>query len=336
MNDKLKGRWERRHQLMRGREPGQSLIKFALAAILTTAIFAVVLAWLSREVVQQRSVTVYTSQDIVYASGILGQFEAETGIRVRAVYDSEAVKTVGLANRLLAERAHPQCDVFWNNEVLRTRQLALRGIYRETNGWTTFGYRSRRLVINTNLVTLEQVPESLLGLTNAIWRGKMAIAYPMFGTTATHLLGLRQHWGEAVWRTWCQRLCDNETLLLDGNSLVVQAVGRGDAWIGLTDSDDVAVGQREGLPVAAVPMNEEMMLIPNSAGVVRGGPNPGAAEQLFKFLQRPDVVAQLVAWHALEGASAEEITSRTLELDWDRLLSDLEQATAELQTIFLR
>ncbi len=51
-------------------------------------------------------------------------FEKETGIKVKAVYDSEAVKTVGLANRLLAERSHPQCDVFWGNEEMRTRQLA--------------------------------------------------------------------------------------------------------------------------------------------------------------------------------------------------------------------
>ena len=30
---------------------------------------------------------------------------------------SEAVKTVGLANRLLAEMNHPQCDVWWSNEA---------------------------------------------------------------------------------------------------------------------------------------------------------------------------------------------------------------------------
>jgi iron(III) transport system substrate-binding protein len=336
MNDRLKGRWKQRHELMHGREPGQSLIKFAVAAILVTALFAVGLTWLSREVVQQRSVTVYTSQDIVYASEILGQFEAETGVRVRVLYDSEVVKTVGLANRLLAEQAHPQCDVFWNNEVLRTWQLASRGVYRETNGWAAFGYRSRRLVINTNLVNLEQVPESLLGLTNAIWRGKVAMAYPMFGTTATHFLALRQHWGEEKWRQWCQGLRQNQALLLDGNSLVVQAVGRGDAWIGITDSDDVAVGQREGLPVALVPLSAEMLLIPNSVGVVRGGPNPSAAEQMYQYLQRREVVDRLVARQALEGAAASEITLRTLAPDWTRLLADLEQSTSELESIFLR
>src|SRR5271154_5960761 len=80
-------------------------------------------------------VVVYTSQDEVFAEPIFKEFEAQTGIQVRPVYDSEAVKTVGLVNRLLTEKNNPQCDVFWNNEEFRTRQLAAHGVFRETNGW---------------------------------------------------------------------------------------------------------------------------------------------------------------------------------------------------------
>jgi iron(III) transport system substrate-binding protein len=83
-------------------------------------------------------VVVYAAQDQVYAEPILREFEKETGIKVKAVYDSEAVKTVGLANRLLAERSLPQCDVFWGNEEMRTRQLAAQNVFRETNGWAAF------------------------------------------------------------------------------------------------------------------------------------------------------------------------------------------------------
>ena len=101
-------------------------------------------------------VIVYAAQDQVYAEPILREFENSTGIKVKAVYDSEAVKTVGLANRLLAERSHPQCDVFWGNEEMRARQLAAQGVFRETNGWAAFGHRSRRIVINTNLVSMER------------------------------------------------------------------------------------------------------------------------------------------------------------------------------------
>src|SRR4051812_43676971 len=64
------------------------------------------------------TVIAYCAQDQVYAEPIFRQFEKQTGIKLRAVYDNEAVKTVGLANRLLAERRHPVCDVFWGNEEL--------------------------------------------------------------------------------------------------------------------------------------------------------------------------------------------------------------------------
>ena len=49
-------------------------------------------------------VVVYTSQDQVYAEPILNEFASQTGIKVRAVYDSEAVKTVGLANAVFIPR----------------------------------------------------------------------------------------------------------------------------------------------------------------------------------------------------------------------------------------
>src|SRR4029079_12605117 len=147
------------------------------------------------------------------------EFERQTGIKVAAVYDSEAVKTVGLANRLLAERAHPQCDVFWSNEELRTRQLTAHGVFRETNPWAPIGYRSRRIVINTNRLALSAAPKSLIDLTNAFWRAKVALAYPLFGTTATHFLALRQRWGPEAWQTWCQALAANKPFLVDGNSV---------------------------------------------------------------------------------------------------------------------
>jgi iron(III) transport system substrate-binding protein len=278
---------------------------------------------------KRREVVVYASQDQVYAEPIFEAFTRETGIKVRAVYDSEAVKTVGLVNRLLAEKSNPQCDVFWNNEELRTRQLAARGVL--TN-WTAFGHRSRRMIVNTNFLPLSRAPKSLTELTNAEWRGKVALAYPLFGTTATHFLALRQHWEPGPWTAWCRALQANKPFLVDGNSVVVKFVGRGETWIGLTDSDDVAAGQAEGLPIAALPLTDESLLIPNTAGIVRGARHPETADQLFIYLCSPSVVGQLIGAHALEV----EAEGQGRRVNWDDLLRDLDAATETLRTIFLR
>ncbi len=53
---------------------------------------------------ESKLVIIHAAQDQVYAEPILRAFEQETGIKVKTVYDSEAVKTVGLANRWLGER----------------------------------------------------------------------------------------------------------------------------------------------------------------------------------------------------------------------------------------
>lgn len=302
--------------------------------------------WKFREAPAE-AVVVYCAQDQVYAEPILRGFEAETGIRVRAVYDSEAVKTVGLANRLLAERDHPQCDVFWGNEEMRTRQLAALKVWREPEPFTMFGARVRCLVINTNLMNADArvtgtgrgpvPPASLRALTNAVWKGRVAIAFPQFGTTATHFHVLRQAWGDAAWQAWCRGLLANDVRVLDGNSTVVRMVGRGEAWIGLTDTDDVAAGQRDGLPVARGPdLPGTRLFIPNTLGIVRGSPHPANAQKLADYLQRPETVERLLEVGAIQHAQIPAENTARLQPDWESLLTDLDSTTERLNGIFLR
>jgi iron(III) transport system substrate-binding protein len=279
---------------------------------------------------------VYTSQDKVYAEQLFKLFSAETGIEIRAVYDSEAVKTVGIANRLLAERRRPLCDVFWNNEELRTRQLAAEGVFDEGAGWTAFGYRSRRLVINTNLVSLDQAPRRFRDLTNAVWRGRFAFAYPLFGTTATHFMALRAQEVESDWTTWSRSLAANAPMIVDGNSVVVQQVARGEVAVGMTDFDDIAAGLHEGYSIAAVPIAPDALLIPNTVALVRGSANPDAGRRFMQWLTRPETLHRLVAMGAIEGVEPGRIDEPVLQPNWPVMLRDLEPATAELQGRFLR
>ena len=111
-----------------------SPILWVIAAALLALIIGALILTVARKAPSGPHIVVYTSQDKVYAEELFKLFTGETGVEIRAVYDSEAVKTVGLANRLLAERSRPQCDVFWNNEELRTRQLAADGLFDGVDG----------------------------------------------------------------------------------------------------------------------------------------------------------------------------------------------------------
>ena len=282
-------------------------------------------------------VVIYTSQDEVYAEPIFKDFEQETGIKVEPVYDSESVKTVGLVNRLIKEAGQPQCDVFWNNEEFRTRQLAAHGVFRETNGWTELGYRTRRMLINTNLLPIDKAPKTFSDVTNEMWRGKVVLSYPLFGTTSTHFLAFRQRWGDAAWQAWCKALLANQPKVVDGNSIAAKLVSGGEAWIGFADSDDIAAEQHEGKPVVALPVTDETLYLPNTVGVVRGAPHLVEAERLFEYLKTLAVSQKLVDKQALEGTSLDpKRPVQGLLVDWDALLRDLETGTAEMNQIFLR
>src|SRR6266403_2850231 len=78
-----------------------------------------------------RTVVVYVSEDQVFSEPILKDFERETGITVKPVFDTEESKSTGVMNRLIAEKANPQADVYWANEpvradVLRQREISTR------------------------------------------------------------------------------------------------------------------------------------------------------------------------------------------------------------------
>ncbi len=154
-------------------------------------------------------VVVYTAQDSEFAEPIFEQFTTQSGIEVLPKYDTEATKTVGLAAAIIAESSRPRADVFWNNEILNTLRLKKLGLldtyasviasnypaeYRDSknNLWHGFAARARILVVNKNLCSGGDRPTSIDDLADQKWRGRIGMAKPLFGTTATHAACLKE------------------------------------------------------------------------------------------------------------------------------------------------
>lgn len=276
-------------------------------------------------------VVLYTSQDQFYAEAILKKFIAETGIEVRAVFDTESAKTAGLAHRLRAEKNNPQCDVFWSNEEMHTRLLVQDGVI-DLGDVRAVGFRTRQVVINTNVIAGADVPESLLDFAQEQWRGKVALAYPLFGTTSAYFLALRQHWGDAKWREWCEVMAGGAKVV-DGNSVVVRLVGAGECVAGLTDSDDIEAGLRQGLPVAATGEVKERFVIPNTISIVTGAPRREMAQRLADYLADSKTLQRMVELGAIEGIEPPS-DEKVLKIDWEQV--DVEEMNEALKRIFLR
>ncbi|MDP8234436.1 MAG: extracellular solute-binding protein [Candidatus Saelkia tenebricola] len=257
-------------------------------------------------------VVVYVCLDQIFSEPILKEFERDTGIKVKAVYDIEATKTTGLTNRIIAEQDNPRCDVFWNNEIARTILLKNRGIlepyvslnsktipeeFKDSLGyWTGFAARARVIIYNTDLVNTEEVPSSLFDLTDDKWRGKCAIANPLFGTASTHFTALFAYFGEQRALDVLERIRDNDVVIAFGNSVVKDQVASGELYWGFTDTDDVNVAIENGRPVAMILPDQDSfgtLLIPNTVACIKGAPNPQNAKKLVDYLLSLDVEEKL-------------------------------------------
>ncbi len=267
-------------------------------------------------------VVVYVAVDRAQSEPILDRFQAQSGVRVRAVYDVEAAKTTGLVTRLLAEADRPRCDVFWNNELVQTLLLADRAIlepYRSPaaegipdelraadDTWTGIAARARVIVYNTEHVAADEVPRSIFDLADARWRGKAAVAYPLFGTTRAHVAALFATLGPDEAKQYLENLLANDVRIVDGNAMVKNLVARASPgaspiYVGLTDTDDVLSGQADGEPVGMVYPDQDLLgtlVIPSTVCLVRGAPHPEAAQKLIDFLVAPKVQSLLAEGRA--------------------------------------
>ncbi len=268
----------------------------------------------SLEAQAERPVVVYTSVDQVFSEPILKLFEQRTNIQVKAVYDVEAAKTVGLTNRLLAEKKHPRADVFWNSEIARTIHLQKKDIFtpyfspervdipqqfKDQDGyWTGFSCRARVLIYNTDMLQKEDLPQTLQELTQPAWHGKVAMAYPLLGTVATHMGALYAVMGQEKAESFIRDLKQNNVLIVAGNSVVRDVVAAGEVPIGITDTDDVHVAMLRNKPVAMVYPDQQTVgafLIPNTVALINGAPHPKNGKKLIDFLLSQEVETLLAA-----------------------------------------
>ena len=240
---------------------------------------------------------VYCAHDALYAEQVLKVFERRTGVPVAIRFDSEATKSLGLVELLLRERKQPRCDVFWNNEVLGTMELADANVllpykgagydrippaFKDPDGrWTGFAARLRVWIVNTQRMAAAESDLPPADLT------RVAIAKPLYGTTRTHYTVLWNQWGAGRLQAWHRAWREGGVREVDGNAAVKNLVAEGVCDAGLTDTDDFFEARADGHPVNALPARVEggrTICIPNTVSIVRGTRRLADARQLVEFL----------------------------------------------------
>ncbi|MCP5061866.1 MAG: extracellular solute-binding protein [Ignavibacteriae bacterium] len=257
-------------------------------------------------------VVVYTSVDQIFSEPILKGFEKKTGIKVKAVYDTEETKSTGVLNRLIAEKENPQCDLFWSGDPVRTIVLKNKDItspYQSTVAsdidlvfkdpefhWTGFSARARVLIYNKNLMKEAEVPQSIFDLTKEKYKGKVTIANPLFGTTTFHIAALFTALGDEKAKQFLSDLKNNNVVIATSNGDVKKRVIQGEVFCGLTDTDDAYEAIKEGANIGIVFLDQDgigSLIMPNTVNLINTSPHSENGKKIMDYLLSKETEAKL-------------------------------------------
>lgn len=214
-----------------------------------------------------------------------------------------------LASKLLEEQSSPKADVLINSDTLTMESLAAEGIFApnssatvaaipaalraEDGSWTSLTLRTRVIMYNTELVKPEELPTSLLDLTDPKWKGQIGAADSTNGAMMANLVGMRSLLGEQVTSEFVQGLVANETQFFGSHTDVRKAVSAGELKLGFVNHYYYYLSKAEGAPVGIIFPDQgegQMGVHVNStnAGLIKGGPNPELAQLFIDFMLSPE------------------------------------------------
>jgi len=305
----------------------------------------------------ESDVVVYSALDEDFATPIFNAYDRSVDYQTGIIgkFDVESTKTVGLVNQIIAEQNAPVCDLFWNNEIVNTLRLDHEDLLQpyapdnaayyprefrsETGDWFGFAARARVLLINRERWAAMQSefaaaghaaptkPKSIFDLTQPQWEGRVGIAKPLFGTTATHAACLFAALGEERASDFFRNL-RKTVIVFPGNRQVAQAVGSGQLVCGLTDTDDAMIEIRSGQPVEIVYPDQEpgglgTFFIPNTLAVIKNCPHPEPAKQLLNYLLAAETEQRLAAGESSQIPLNSQVKADTLPIETPATLSPM-------------
>lgn len=189
---------------------------------------------------------VYSGRAEPLIGSLIQAFEQETGIKVAVRYGD----TAELAATILEEGRNTPADVFFAQDAGALGALAHAGRlkqlpaglldkvephFKAVDGtWTGISGRARVIAHHVELAPVEELPESIWGFTDPKWRDRIGWA-PTNGSFQAFVTALRVIEGEDRAREWLRGILANRPRTYRNNTLIVDAVGRGEVHVGFVN-----------------------------------------------------------------------------------------------------
>ncbi|MGH9154733.1 MAG: iron ABC transporter substrate-binding protein [Acidimicrobiales bacterium] len=248
------------------------------------------------------ALVVYSGRNENLVRPLLDRFEKETGIKTEVKYGD----TSELLPTILEEGGKSPADVFFSQDAGALGELADKGLlaalpagvtgvvperFRDTQGrWVGVTGRARVIAYNTERVTADRLPASVLEVTDPVWRGK--VGYPPTNASfVAFVTSLRETVGEDRTRAFLEGLKANGAKRYDNNILTLEAVASGEIELGLVNHYYLynEFKERPGAPVAnyypgQAPGGEGTLVNVAGAGILATSDRMPDAQRFVQFL----------------------------------------------------
>jgi iron(III) transport system substrate-binding protein len=188
------------------------------------------------------SITIYSGRTESLVQPLLKQFADETGIGIKVRYGD----TAELAATILEEGKNSPADVFFaqdagalgalaaNNMLSAlpegTVELVPQQFRSDENMWVGTSGRSRVVAYNTDMLSPENLPDSILDFTDPDWRGRIGWA-PTNGSFQAFVTALRLIEGEGGARVWLEGIQANDPTEYPNNVTALEGVASGEVEV---------------------------------------------------------------------------------------------------------
>jgi iron(III) transport system substrate-binding protein len=188
-------------------------------------------------------ITVYNAQHEELIAEVAPLFEEETGIEVKLRSGDD----LELANQLVQEGDASPADVFLTENSPAMSLVDNAGLFTKVDqetldlippdyipdnrNWIGFMGRSTVAMYNTDALTEEEMPDSILDFADPEWAGR--ISYSPTGADFQAIVSaVLELEGEEATREWLHGLAENGTEY-DGNDVVLESVNSGEVDAGI-------------------------------------------------------------------------------------------------------
>ena len=270
------------------------------------------------------TLVLYSGRSSSLVDDIVERFERETGIDVKLKYAG----TPELAQILIEEGDASPADLFWAQDAGSLGVVAKRGLFvdlpkldahvpakfRHAGGrWVATSCRARVLAYAPARVKPEELPASVLELTDPKWKGRIGWA-PSNASFQSFVTGFRRVAGDDAARRWLEGMIANDAVKYPKNTPIIKALAAGEIDLGLPNHYYV-LREKKADPAYPVEQtfftNGDIGNLANVAGIgiLKTGKNREAAERFVAFLLSDAIqatfVGELHEYPVVEGVAVE-------------------------------